>query len=204
MIFFLKGSLLGFFIAAPVGPVGMLCIQRTLTQGMTVGLVFGLGTAVADVLYCSMAVFGVTVIADFLQDNQFYLNLIGGIALIYLGCHACRSQLADAPPLANGDSKYSAFATAFFLTLSNPLMILFFAAIFAGIGVGTTGSDSQAPVLFICGVFTGSTTAWVALSGMVNSVRSKFSPQMLQTVNQLSGMTLVGLGIFCLITIFSK
>lgn len=204
MIFFLKGSLLGFFIAAPVGPVGMLCIQRTLSQGMTAGLVFGLGTAIADVLYCSMAVFGVTVIAGFLQDNQFYLNLIGGVALIYLGCHAFRSHLADTTEMANGDSLFSAFATAFFLTLTNPLMILFFAAVFAGIGAGTTGSDFRTAILFICGVLTGSTTAWLVLSGMVSSARTKFSPNGLRRVNQLSGMILIGLGIFCLITIFSK
>jgi threonine/homoserine/homoserine lactone efflux protein len=204
MIFFLKGAILGFFIAAPVGPIGLLCIQRTLARGMAAGIVSGLGTALADTLYCAVAVFGMTVIAGFLQDNQFYLNLTGGIALIYLGCYTFRSQLAEAAPTVIGDSLFSAFVSAFFLTLTNPLMILSFATVFAGIGLGAVGADYRATVLFICGVFTGSSTAWLSLSGMVSAMRTKFSPKRLRVVNLLSGMLIVGLGVFCLINVFTK
>ncbi|MDR3566001.1 MAG: LysE family transporter [Negativicutes bacterium] len=202
MLLFFKAAILGFFITAPVGPVGVLCIQRTLARGMTTGFVSGLGTAAADALYCGVAAFGVTVVASFLQDNQFYLNITGGIALICLGYHIFRSQIVEAAQLATGEGMFRAFASAFFLTLANPLTILVFAAVFAGIGVGTDDADYRVAALIICGVFIGSSAAWLALSGMVSSVRTKFCSKRLQAVNQLSGMILVGVGVLCLIAVF--
>jgi len=202
--FFLKGIIFGFLIAAPVGPVGMLCIQRTLVQGLTVGFVFGLGSALADALFCAIAAFGATTVANFLQAYQFSLRLIGGIALICLGYHTFRSPPAAALPAAVGGSRFNAFASSFLLTLTNPLMILAFAAVCAGVGLSTYETDYGAAALLVCGVLLGSSAAWLALSGIVNSVRANFHPLRLQKINQLWGIFISGLGVVCLINMLSN
>ncbi len=204
MFFFLKGAVLGFLIAAPLGPIGLLCIQRTLAQGMAAGFASGLGTVFADTLYCALAAFGVTVVAGFLQDNQFYLKLAGGIALVYLGYHAFRSQCVAKVPEAIKDSMFGAFISAFFLTLANPLLLFSFAALFAGIGLGATGTDYQSAFLFVSGVFIGSSLAWLALSGTVSRMRTNFNAKGLQAINKLSGIIIIGLGVLYLIDNFTK
>lgn len=204
MMIFLKGFIFGFLIAAPVGPIGMLCVQRTLVQGMTAGFVFGLGTALADALYCAIAVLGVTTIANVLQEYQFSLNFIGSIALICLGYHTFHSQPGEASPAAVGGSKFNAFAASFLLTLTNPLMILAFAAVCAGIGLSAYEVDYWAAALLVFGVLLGSSAAWLALSGFVSRIRTSFSPLRLQRINRILGIFISGLGVICLINILIK
>lgn len=200
MSFLIKGLILGFSIAAPVGPIGVLCIRRTLSNGILSGLLSGLGTATADAVYGCIAAFGVTFISSFLLDNQFYLHLIGGLFLLYLGYSTFKSLPAEADVEVKDESLLDAYTSAFFLTLTNPMTIMSFSAVFAGLGVGETGSYFQASLL-VLGVFLGSMLWWSALSGMVNAVRLQFDQKRLKWVNQISGVIIFGFGILSLLAI---
>jgi len=138
---FFKGLIIGFSIAAPVGPIGMLCIRRTLVYGRLSGLVSGLGAATADAVYGSIAAFGLAFVATFLVNQQGWLHLVGGLFLCYLGIKAFLAKPATATTTPESISLASDYASTFFLTLTNPLTILSFAAVFAGLCLGSVGGN---------------------------------------------------------------
>ncbi len=140
--FFVRGLLIGFSIAATVGPMCILCIQRTLHKGQIYGLVSGLGIATADAVYGSIAAFGLTLITNFLVNQQGWVRLIGGLFLIYLGLKILVTKPAERAATAKANGYFGAYASTLLLTLTNPLTILSFAAIFAGIGVGGANKSS--------------------------------------------------------------
>lgn len=197
--FLLKGVVLGFSIAAPVGPIGVLCIRRTLANGMLNGFVSGLGAATADGIYGGIAAFGVTVASAFLLDYQFYLRLIGGFFLLYLGHTTFSSPPAENAVQAGGQRLFSAYGSTLLLTLTNPMTILFFAAVFAGMGVSAVSGGDGAAVSMVLGVFTGSMLWWLTLSEAVSLLRSTFDPSKLLWINRLSGTIIVGFGVLSLI-----
>jgi threonine/homoserine/homoserine lactone efflux protein len=141
IIFLLKGLLIGFSIAAPVGPIGVLCIRRTLTEGRLTGLLSGLGAATADACYGCIAGFGLTVISSLLIRQQFWLSLIGGLFLCYLGGKTFLAKPAETTSEPASTSFVGAYASTLFLTLTNPATILSFVAIFAGLGLANTSND---------------------------------------------------------------
>ncbi|MDF2564209.1 MAG: Lysine exporter protein [Massilibacillus sp.] len=200
LIFFMKGIILGFSIAAPVGPIGVLCIRRTLANGIFNGVLSGLGTATADAMYGSIAAFGVTIISNFLFDHQFYLRFLGGLFLLYLGYTTYRSIPAETAAQTSSKGIFGAYTSAFFLTLTNPMTIMSFAAVFAGLGIGTTGESYTLAGLLVFGVFLGSMLWWLLLSGMVNALRASFDTKRLKYVNQFSGFIIASFGIVSLIT----
>lgn len=197
---FLKGLVLGFSIAAPVGPIGVLCIRRTIAGGPWRGLATGLGTATADALYGLVAALGFTAAAAVLVDHQAFLRLAGGLFLCYLGWVAYRTPPAlHASPSPSG-TLLGDYATAFVLTLTNPLTILSFAALFAGAGViGWQGSRGAALVVF--GVFAGSLLWWLILSGATALLRAELGPSRLVWVNRLSGIVIAAFGLACLFSL---
>jgi len=197
---FLKGLLLGFSIAAPVGPIGVLCIRRTLPGGMVSGFVTGLGTATADAVCGLIAALGLTAVAAFLVDHQPLLRLGGGLFLCYLGWAAFRAGPAPQAARAGGGTLWLDYASAFVLTLANPLTILSFAAVFAGIGVGA-GQDFAAAGLTVLGVFAGSLLWWLILSGATSLLRAGLSPVRLVWVNRLSGLVIFAFGLACLLSL---
>ena len=158
-----RGFILGFAIAAPVGPIGLLCIQRTLNQGQLIGLVSGLGAATADTLYGAIAAFGLTLVTAFLVEQQFWLGLLGGAFLCYLGV---RTLLAPPAAAAHAEAKgvVRAYTTTFALTVTNPMTILAFAAILRGRGWRTAAVVRHRPGSIVLGVFCGSATWWFLLS----------------------------------------
>ena len=193
-VFLIKGVILGFSIAAPVGPIGVLCIRRTLSAGMLNGFLSGLGAATADAIYGGIAAFGVTVISAFLLDHQSYLRSLGGLFLLYLGWKTFRSIPAEAAARTGEKSLFAAYTSAFFLTVTNPMTIMSFAAVFAGLGVGT-GEKEILGGLVVFGVFIGSMLWWLLLSGTVNILRSKFDHKRLGWVNRISGCIIAGFGV---------
>jgi len=197
---FIKGVILGFSIAAPVGPIGVLCIRRTLSNGLLNGFISGLGTATADALYGCIAAFGLTVVSTFLINSQIYLHLIGGLFLLYLGYKTFQSVPAEIAAKANGKGLFGSYTSAFFLTLTNPLTIMSFAAVFAGLGIGTAGGEF-ASALLVLGVFIGSMLWWLFLSGTVNLLRTRFDKKRLHWVNQISGVVITAFGILSLSTL---
>ncbi|BBB90683.1 MAG TPA: LysE family transporter [Methylomusa anaerophila] len=199
---FIKGLILGFSIAAPVGPMGLLCIRRTLLNGMTTGFISGLGTATADALYGCIAAFSLTVVSTFLFDHQELLRLTGGLLLLYLGFTTFISK--PAPVIDNSDSTciLRSYTSAFFLTLTNPLTIMVFAAIFAGLGLGSPRQDLSLSVLLVAGVFSGSSIWWLILSGTTAMLRARLNQAWVKWINWLSGMIIAAFGLLSLLTLF--
>src|SRR6266478_687018 len=197
--FFVRGLIIGFSVAAVVGPMGVLCIQRTLDKGQLYGLISGLGIATADAAYSCIAGFGLTVIAAFLVSQQRWIHLIGGLFLIYLGIRTSLTRPAARAAVAKANTFFGAYVSTFLLTLTNPLTILSFAAIFAGIGVAASRNTLSAATV-VLGVFTGSALWWFILTGGISLLRGKFTPGWLLWINRISGVILVLFGILALLS----
>ena len=198
---FIKGFIIGFSIAAPVGPIGILCIQRTLSEGNIQGMVTGLGAATADAIYGFIAAFGLTFISNFLVEQSFWFRLIGGLFLCYLGMKAFLSKPQN-PELSLGNRTIlSAYGTTFFLTLTNPMTILFFAGVFAGLGLVSESIVYTSAGLMVIGVFLGSGSWWLILSGATSIFRSKINNHKLAWINKISGFVILGFGVTALISI---
>jgi threonine/homoserine/homoserine lactone efflux protein len=198
---FLKGFIIGISIAAPVGPIGVLCIQRTLTGGRLCGLISGLGAATADAIYGFMAAFGLTFIAHAIAEQEIWFRLIGGGFLCYLGMKAFLSKPAKATTSANNVSYIGAYGSTFCLTLTNPMTILAFAAIFAGLGAMSSGTHSVSAGLLVVGVFMGSGLWWFILSSAANLLREKMNPHKLRLVNRISGIIIITFGLWIFLSL---
>ncbi len=194
---FLEGIIIGFAIAAPVGPIGVLCIRRTLAEGRASGFVSGLGAATADAVYGAIAAFGLTLITDFLLGGASWLRLVGGAFLLFLGVKTFFARPAERAAEARGGGLPGAYASTFFLTLTNPTTILSFAAIFAGLGV-TGANDALSAALLVLGVFLGSAAWWLVLSGGTGLFRPKLSAGGLRWVNRVSGTIIAAFGVLAL------
>ena len=202
MPLFLKGLVFGFLLAATVGPMWLLCFRRTVEQGPLAGFVSGMGIAVADGLYGAIAAFGLTAISGFLLGQSFWLGLIGGIFLLYLGS---KSLLANPEKIQfeNPMTKTSlaqGFLSMLGLTLANPPTLLAFAAIFAGLGLASN-ADYTAASLVVLGVFLGSATWWVILSAGAGWLRRRIGPRLVRTVNIVSGLSILGFALWQLSTV---
>lgn len=197
---FIKGFIIGFSIAAPVGPIGILCIQRTLSEGNIQGLVTGLGAATADAIYGFIAAFGLTFISNFLVEQSFWFRLIGGLFLCYLGIKAFRSKPQN-PTLSLGNRTiFSAYGTTFILTLTNPMTILFFAGVFAGLGLISESILYTSAGLMVIGVFLGSGSWWLILSGTTSILRNKINNHKLAWINKISGFVILAFGVAAIIS----
>jgi len=199
----IKGIIMGFSIAAPVGPIGVLCIRRTISNGRLSGLVSGLGAATADGLYGCVAAFGLTFISSFLVSQQFWLRLIGGAFLCYLGVKTLLSKPAEQAASVNSNSTIAGdYLSTFFLTVTNPMTILSFAAVFAGMGLATSSGGYTSAGLLVLGVVVGSALWWLCLSGIVGFFRQKFNTTGMTWVNRLSGLIIIAFGVLALASLF--
>jgi threonine/homoserine/homoserine lactone efflux protein len=199
--FFLRGLIIGFSIAAPVGPIGVLCIRRTLATGRVSGLVSGLGAATADAVYGCIAGFGLTFISSVLIRQQDGLRLIGGGFLCYLGLKTFLARPLEQAVSVKRSGLLGAYASTFFLTLTNPMTILSFAAVFAGLGVASAGGNYASAEVLVMGVFMGSALWWLTLSGVVSAFRAKLNSRWLRWVNRISGVIITGFGLLALLSL---
>jgi threonine/homoserine/homoserine lactone efflux protein len=170
---FARGLAIGFAIAAAIGPIGLLCIRRTLTDGPRVGLASGLGAATADTLYASVAAFGLTILADLLVGLRRGLGVVGGGFLVILAIRSIRTRPRAAADRPSG-TLLSAYVTTVALTVANPTTILSFAAAFVGLGLA--GHDTPTAAALVLGVGTGSTAWWVILTATVSAFRERMGP----------------------------
>lgn len=200
-LLFVQGLLIGLSIAAPVGPVGLLCIVRTLSSGRLSGLVSGLGAATADGLYGCLGGFGVTFLAHHLIEEHAWFRLVGGIFLICLGVKTVISRPREGGASADRTNLLADFGSTFVITLTNPMTILSFAAVFASLGVGMTPDTRLDAVTLITGIFSGSALWWLALSLGVGLIRRKISSHQLGWVNKTGGTIIVGFGIVALVSL---
>jgi threonine/homoserine/homoserine lactone efflux protein len=200
---FSKGLIIGFLIAAPVGPIGILCARRTLTQGRRAGFASGLGAATADAIYGFIAAFGLTFLSDMFFEHQSWLRVGGGLLLCMLGVRTFRTEPRSDKTIEKTGRVYAGMYTStFLLTLTNPLTIFSLAAVFAGFGLaGTRGSMLSAAVL-ILGVFLGSGVWWLLLVGVVSLFRHRFDSRMLGWVNKIAGIIIGVSGVLALITLW--
>jgi threonine/homoserine/homoserine lactone efflux protein len=194
--FFFKGLVIGFLIAVPVGPIGVLCIRRSLTEGKIHGLVSGFGAATADSIYGAIAAFGVTFVSDFLAEQQVWFRIIGSVFLCCLGIRTFLSKTVKQAGTNKSLGLVGCYGSTFLLTLMNPLTILAFAAVFASMGI--TSSHYGSSALLIAGVFTGSGVWWFILSGAAGVFRNKVSHSNLVWLNRISGTIIILFGLLIL------
>jgi len=199
---FLRGLAIGLSIAAPVGPIGVLCIRRTLADGRAIGFASGLGAATADALYGAVAAFGLSLVTNALVDQRLWLQAGGGIFLCYLGVRTWMAVPGvTAVAAAGGRGLATAWASTFALTLTNPATIISFAAIFAGLGLGQNVGGYGAAALMVLGVFLGSALWWLMLSTGVGLLRSAFTPERLRWVNRGAGVIIAAFGVAALVSL---
>lgn len=191
----LKGLAVGFSIAAPVGPIGLLCIRRTLTGGWGLGLATGMGAATADMIYGLVAAAGLTAVTAALVGARQPLQFAGGALLILLGLISLRAEAPKERAGADSTGHATAYAATFLLTLANPATILSFAAVMAGLGAMSASGET---VVLVAGVFVGSALWWLALSAAVSLIRHRLAPSGLVWINRASGAAIMAFGILAL------
>ncbi|MCK9567142.1 MAG: LysE family translocator [Methanothrix sp.] len=197
--FLLRGFVIGLSIAAPIGPINVLCISRTLAEGRLIGIVSGLGGATADVVYGCVAGFGLTFVSSILINQQAWLRLIGGLFLCYLGAKTFLAEPAKRAASSKGNGLVGAYTSTFFLTLTNPMTILSFVALFAGLGLASTGGNFMSATSLVFGIFIGSSSWFLILCSSVDIFRGKLSPSRMQWINRISGAIIAGFGLVALL-----
>jgi len=202
--FLVKGIIVGFLASIPLGPVGVLCIQRTINKGRISGLFSGMGAATVDSFFALVAALGLTFIINFIEEQQFYIQLFGGGVLIFLG-----ARIFNTNPIQQirrhrkkKNKLVEDFLSVLFLTLSNPLAVFLFVAAFAGIGLVTTKDSSFKSSLIIAGVFFGALLWWASLTFFVDLFRKKFRLKQLWWINKIAGILIIVFGIAAMLSVF--
>jgi len=214
--FLFKGLLLGLSIAAPVGPIGVLCIRRSIADGPRVGFICGLGAAVADMTYALLGGFALATVSPLLVRGRVGMAAVGGAFLVYLGVRtflarpaadegvpqvgaARDSGTAREGARSRGGGRFGAFLSTFVLTIANPMTILSFAAVFAGAGLSSASGQRYVDTgLLVAGVFAGSAAWWLFLSAVAGKLRRHVGPAAMRAINTASGVVLTGYGLYVL------
>jgi threonine/homoserine/homoserine lactone efflux protein len=197
-----RGFVLGFTIAAVVGPIGMLTIRRTLAHGRSYGLASGLGVALADATYGGIAAFGLTAVSSILIGGRLVLGVAGGIFLLVLAWRTLTSRPGAVAVADERPGLVGSFLSIFALTMTNPMTILSFTALFAGLGVvGQGGGDAA---LLTLGVFCGSASWWLILTSIVSALRSRVTVRVLTWVNRVSGVALLAFAVVSIAGAFTR
>jgi threonine/homoserine/homoserine lactone efflux protein len=201
---FFKGIVVGIIIAMPVGPVGTLCVQRTITEGKINGFLTGLGATTADVIFGFIAAFGLTVVSNFLIDQQEWIRLLGGIIICLIGVKVFFLETQKKITPTKSPNHFSAFGSAFLIAITNPITIITFVVMFAGLGL-VTGSNSQygSASLTVFGVFVGSGFIWLTLWGMSLVFRERFDFGRMKWVNKIAGIAILIFGVSTLLSLIS-
>jgi threonine/homoserine/homoserine lactone efflux protein len=194
----LKGLVIGFTIAAAVGPISLLTIRRTIAHGQLYGLVSGLGVATADATYAGIAAFGLTAVTGLLVSGRIVLGLVGGAIIVLLGVRTMLTRPGEVARDADRPGLAAAFGSIFALTMTNPMTILAFAAVFAGLGLAAGSSFGEAVVLTLA-VWAGSALWWVVLTSVLGWLRERVSTRSLVWVNRVSGAALVVFGFVAIV-----
>lgn len=195
---FLQSLGIGLSIAAPVGPIGLLCIRRSIHGGAWLGFASGLGAAVADAMYGCVAAFGLTAISALLVEYQSALRLIGGAFLCYLGIRTFLAKPSENRDDTTDTGKWSAFASTLVLTLTNPMTIIMFAGVFAALGLAGQKQNYSSASVMVFGVFLGSAAWWLLLSFSAGWMRDRVGPKTMFLINRVSGVIIVAFGLAAL------
>ena len=211
---FLKGLIVGFCLAAPVGPIAALCVQRTISKRLLSGLVSGLGAAVADAVYGAVAAFGATMISEFLISERSWMQRLGGVILIFMGLRLFLAKpvggeeeevrLGDrvepgADRKVDGKGLMGDFLSTLFLTLTNPMTFVAFAAVFTTMGIGAVRGHPILTTELVGGVLLGSALWWLILCAGAHALRRHCDYRKLTVINRGTGVFVIGVGVVYLV-----
>jgi threonine/homoserine/homoserine lactone efflux protein len=191
----LKGMLLGLAIAAPVGPIGLLSIQNTLKGGFRAGFFTGMGAATADALFAVAALFGLAGLLSLINDSA-YLRVLGAGFFVYLAWKTVQKKAGISAASSRARNVWGMYSTTCLLTLSNPMTVLGFVTLFAGLGVGQ--SDSASGLWLVAGVFIGSSLWWATLAGVCSLVLKRLPPTWLRGIDYASALLLMAFALMLL------
>ncbi|MDR0982546.1 MAG: LysE family transporter [Culturomica sp.] len=206
LVYILKGILIGLMVSIPLGPMGVLIIQKTLHKGALSGFIAGMGAACADLFYAIIATFGIGFVMNMVQTHELLLQVIGGILLLVLGL-----TIYFGNPLKQIKSRRKVskkgllgdFLTLFFLTVSNPVTVVVFMAIFAGTAVFGNTHSVFPEIMVIIGILIGGAAWWYLVSTVVNIFRKKFKLRLLMMINRIAGIVIAVLGIVVILAVFT-
>jgi len=199
-IFLLKGLIIGFAMAVPIGPIGIMCIRKTLAEGHSRGLIIGLGAATADAIYGGIAAFGLTFVSDVIASQHIWLRLIGGGLLLFLGIRTFRARRKDTIVPFDDKGLLGSYVSSFLLALTNPVTIFAFVAVFAAFGLGHRLVIVSACILVV-GVFAGSSLWFLAIGYIATLFKKKLDAGGLRWVNRISGALIILSGIAALVSL---
>lgn len=199
ILLFLKGALLGFCVAAPVGPIGVLCMRRSLSYGLKYGFITGLGAAAADTVYGAVAAFSLSWITDYLVLHQKQFQIWGALIIATLAIYIIKKPIQKSKDRKGKATMFKNFISSFFLTISNPLTLLTFIALFASFDVGTKNQSIFHSLLITIGVMTGASAWWLSLSWGASRMRNILSTNNLKKINNITGAFLLIFAIFAFI-----
>ena len=205
VLLFFKGILIGVLMSFPFGPMGLLCIHRTLNNGRTSGFLSGMGVATADTIYAVIAGFGVSFIVHFLEAGQFYFHLLGSTIILLLGLRIFLSNPVKKFRYRNVEDKRRIwhFFSGLFLTLTNPFILFAFLAVFTTLNL--FDRDSFAPAFtIITGIFAGSSAWWFLISSVVNKFRSRIRLRGIFWMNKIAGLIIIVFGFAAILSVFIK
>ncbi len=202
-MFLLNGFIIGLSASIPLGPVGLICIQKTLNSRLKNGIVSGIGAAAADTFFAIVAAFGISAVHNFIETQQFYLRIAGGLILIGLGLKffLTNPAIQVRSHRKKSSSLWADFVSVFFLTISNPLTVFVFGAVFAGFGIISANSKWYKMLELVTGIFLGAATWWIILVSIINLFRKKFRLRRLWWLNKIMGVIITSFGLFALISI---
>jgi len=203
-LLFLKGIFIGLSASIPLGPVGLICIQKTLNSRRSNGIASGIGAALADTFFAVVAAFGISAVHNFIETQQLYLRLAGGLILLLLGLKffLTNPAIQIRKQRNKNNNLWADFVSVFLLTLSNPLTVFVFGAVFAGFGIILKENTWYNIIMLISGVFCGAVLWWITLVNIINIFRNKFRLRRLWWMNKIMGVIIITFGVFALISAF--
>ena len=206
LLYLLKGIVAGFLVSVPLGPIGIILVQRTVSKGVKSGFISGLGVATADTFYAIIAVFGLTFLTNFLMSQIVPFKIIGGIILLVLGIRiyntspSVKSHKKAKSTIKKGGF-FRDFFSMFFLTITNPLTIVLYGSVFALLGLGFNGYNPKNAFILTIGISIGAILWWFMLSSGVNLFKHKINLKRLSLINKITGVVVIGLAIFAALSI---
>lgn len=200
------GIIIGILASIPLGPIGVLCVQRTLSRGHKSGFVSGAGAALSDLIYATLAVFGLSFIVSFVEEKILYIQIIGVIILVFMGLRIYFTNPAVQLRKQNSQKTklLQDFLSTFMFTIANPLVIFFFVTLFAAFGVAEYTTNLFAQIILVFGVYVGACAWWFTLTSIVNLFRSKINLRRLWLINRIAGATIILLGVVAFVVWFIK
>ncbi len=200
----LKGAVIGFMVSIPLGPIGVLCVQRTVNKGRRSGFISGLGAAAADTLFALIAGLGISIVIGFIEEKQIFIQVIGGVIIIYLGIYVFYSNPVRQIRMQrlNRNKLSQDFLSVFFLTISNPMAIFFFLAMFTGVNLASGPMSFFHLFFMVAGVALGSACWWFILSSFVNVFRHRFRLKNIWWMNKVAGVVIFFLGVAAILSVW--